>query len=80
MCYVHVSTERIINARVLQLSHDRMQVLKVVPYNYTPTFTLRSEISAAALCLMVLYLDQIKFNCASVISAGQTKMVFLEVL
>ena len=30
MCYVY--TERIINARALRLSHDRMQVLKIVPY------------------------------------------------
>ena len=31
MCYVY--TERIINARALRLSHDRMQDLKIVPYN-----------------------------------------------
>ena len=30
MCYVYM--ERIINARALRLSYDRMQVLKIVPY------------------------------------------------
>ena len=28
----YVYTERIINARALQLSHDQIQVLKIVPY------------------------------------------------
>ena len=31
-CATYVYTEQIINARALRLSHDRMQVLKIVPY------------------------------------------------
>ena len=38
---------------------------------------VRSETLAAVLCLRLVQLEQIKFNRASVISAGQSKKVFL---
>ena len=50
----------------------------IISHSLSGAIVIRSEPLAAVLCLRVLYLEQIKFNLTSVISAGQTKKVFLE--
>ena len=65
------------------LCDSHVIIMTIIATRFLETFrqsisTKVGETLAAVLCFRVVHLEQIKFNRASVISAGQSKMVFFE--